>query len=93
MDANCCEKTNHNRARTYCIYALRSVASILHGIKKGLRVTKPLNVLDEVKATQPPAKSYWIATPREGGNPGWGSTGGPAATANPPSEPQQKKIL
>ena len=40
-NANCCEKTKRTvRARTYCIYAFRSVVYILHGSKKGLRVAK-----------------------------------------------------
>ena len=50
------------RVRTYCIYAFRSFVCQQHSIKKVLRVTKPLNIPDEVKtpcntsmAVPPPA--------------------------------------
>ena len=49
------------RARTNGIYAFWSAACIQHSIKKMLQVTKPLDVLDEVKTpciTGMAAKSF-----------------------------------
>ena len=49
-NANWCEKTKRtDRARTYSSYGLRRVVCIQHGIKKRLRVTKLLHILDEGK--------------------------------------------
>ena len=53
-DARWCEKMKRtDRARTHCISACRGTVCRQQGTKKALRVTRPLNALDQINDTGP----------------------------------------